>query len=193
MTTKRNAFSRKLMHKGFTETIIPGDPEEIKNIRFVDKLRTGASRGDASSIKRLANKEWYEKHKAWKKAYNAKYYRDNKDYWQNYYNFTYRTMKSRQKMADDATKKADQTRLKYGENSKEYENARRVADTNAKWVRERRGDFEAAKLNLERSQKDYQWYMDNHKKMKATEAWSDGAKMIRDAGKNFLSKFGLKL
>lgn len=185
---KKNDLSRELMHKAIFTTFIPSDPDEVRRIRQVDRLRSAGAQGDKTAIKTLANKEWYEKHKAWKKKYNREYYQNNKDYWQNYYKYTHDAMKSRQRMAKETASEALKAKAQYGENSEQYKKAKTIADANAEWAKEREADFNAAKINLDRMLADEKWYNENTKHMKVTEAWSVGAKQIRDTGKKLIAK-----
>ena len=188
-----NEYSKELMHKGFTEDIqwektIYSTPEEIRRMRQTDRLRSEGAKGSQSAIRTLANRAWYEKHKAWKKAYNKKYYQDNKEYWHNYYKFAHDELKMRSKFAEEAARNAEEAKSKYGVNSKEYKRAKDSADTNAQWVKERQVDLKAAKINIDRMVADQKWYEDTTKHMKVTDAWSSGSKTIRDAGKSAVNK-----
>lgn len=185
---KKNRFTRELMHKAIVETTIQGTPEEYKRIEQTERLRPKAARGDKTAANLLANRAWYDKHKAWKKAYNAKYYQDNKEYWHNYYKFAHDTMKSRQKFAKETAAEAEATKKKYGADSREYERAKSRADANAKWTIENKAELKIAKMNLERAIADQKWYEANTKKMKITDAWLDGSRQIRSNGKKMFDK-----
>ena len=117
---QKNANCLYLMHKTITETVIQGKPEEIKRIEQTERLRPKAARGNKTATNLLANRAWYDKHKAWKKAYNAKYYQDNKDYWHNYYKYAHDSMKARQKLAKETAEEANSAKKKYGIDSQEY-------------------------------------------------------------------------
>jgi hypothetical protein len=185
---QKNSFTRELMHKAIVETIIQGKPEEYKRIEQTERLRPKAARGNKTATNILANRAWYDKHKAWKKAYNAKYYQDNKEYWHNYYKYAHDSMKARQKFAKETATEAESTKKKYGADSQEYKRAKDRADANAKWALEDKAEFKIAKMNLERAIADQKWYSENTKRLKVTDAWLDGSKQIRSAGKNALSK-----
>lgn len=190
---KKNIASRELMHKKLVETTetehtVYGTPDEVKRINQTERLRPKAARGDKTAANLLANRAWYDKHKAWKKAYNAKYYQDNKEYWHNYYKFAHDSMKSRQKFAKETAAEAEATKKKYGADSREYERAKSRADNNAKWALEDKAELKIAKMNLERAIADQKWYEANTERMKITDAWLDGSRQIRSNGKKVLDK-----
>lgn len=184
-----NARKREYMkeQKRATEYNNSDDWYDRENLRTRSSIHRKHNTGRASVYdKKLANHEWYVHNKRWKKDYNKQYYERNKDYWAK----RYQEMTSAKNDLDqDAKQLVDLTAKGY------YSTAdvvRGVKD-GQNYYTENLAELEAARINAERAKKDYDWYMDTHKKMKVTEAWSDGAKMIRDAGKSFLSKFGLKL
>lgn len=185
---KKNGFTKELMHKQITETIVTSSPSEVKRLEQTERLRSESAKGNKSALRIWANRAWYDKHKAWKKAYNAKYYQDNKDYWQNYYKFAHDNAKARKRMAAETEQEAKAAKNKFGEDSKEYQRARDRAITNAEWAREDEAEFKVAKMNLERAFADAKWYEGNMKRMNITDAWLDGSKQIRSAGKKTLSK-----
>lgn len=184
---RKNTMITELMHKTIVETTIQGKPEEYKRIEQTERLRPKAARGNKTATNLLANRAWYDKYKAWKKAYNAKYYQDNKEYWHNYYKYAHDSMKSRQKFAKETATEAESAKKKYGMNSQEYKRAKDRADANAKWALEDKAELKIAKMNLERAIADQKWYSENTKRLKVTDAWLDGSKTIRDAGKKAVS------
>lgn len=191
---RKNQFSKELMHKMIVEDTIVTPESEWREMRNRIKLKDRAAEGDSSALKRYANAKWYEEHKQWKKQYNQKYYRDHKDYWQKRYNyyqqdykFAHDELKRRNRTANEAADEARAARLKYGENSDEYRKAKKDADWYARMVKEASVEFKTSKMNLDRAIKDNQWYKDN-KTMKVTDAWLDGTRQIRDAGKKYIKK-----
>lgn len=192
---RKNQFSKELMHKTIVEDTIVTPDSEWREMMNRIKLKARAAEGDSSALKRYANAKWYEEHKQWKKQYNQKYYRDHKDYWQkryNYYQQDYKyahdDLKRRNRVSNEAADEARAARLKYGENSDEYRKAQERADWHARQVKEASVELKTAKTNLDRAIKDNQWYQNNTKHMKVTDAWLDGTKQIRDAGKKHLKK-----
>ena len=177
---QKNGFTKELMHKQITETIITSSPSGVKRLEQTERLRSESAKGNKSALRTWANRAWYDKHKAWKKAYNAKYYQDNKDYWQNYYKFAHDKAKARKRMAAETEQEAKAAKNKFGENSKEYKRARDRAITNAEWALEDKAELKIAKMNLERAIADQKWYSENTKRLKVTDAWLDGSKQIRD-------------
>ena len=135
-------------------------------------------RGEDYEARLLANRMWYQnpEHKLWKKKYNANYYRANIEYWNNYY----RTQKKR---TDAAQRRADALRSTsykletLDDRQQAYEDAR-----------DARVKQQAINLARQEAIKEYNFYMQTHKKMKVTEAWSVGTKQIREAGKKFMDK-----
>lgn len=192
MTTKRNALSRELIHAEGWKDSARKYAQEMQ--RWAYPFSADENR---KANKYESNRKWYELHKAWKKKYNADYYQKNKEYWRNRY----------ESLLDRSRHKITRSYELDTYEPETYKDARRtITDDEYYWAKKGAGvadlvrdshqqlyDLELARLNYKKAEQDYQWYMDNHKKMKVTEAWSDGAKMIRDAGKSFLSKFGLKL
>lgn len=155
---------------------------------------------DPNIRKARANRKWYELHKLWKKEYNKKYYAQNKAYWQDRYSkelvLGNNHFPSEYEMSDP--------KLERQLNKNTRQQIQKDAEDRIRgglWsVADAQGYAQTQLINLKAAEamnkyytQAYQHYMDNHKKMKVTEAWSDGAKMIRDTGKSFLSKFGLKL
>lgn len=171
------------------EQKIYSTPEEIRSTRLTEKLRNAGAEGDTSAAKRLANHEWYMRNKDWKKDYNAKYYQENKEYWQQYYKFAKDTLDARTRFADQARKEYDEAKQKYGMGSNEYKRAHDVAMSNDLWVRQNKVDLEAAKENLDRAMDEYNWAKTTFGKTPVQTLWNTGTKQIVDSGKSFISNW----
>lgn len=172
-----NEYSLSLMHEA----------SEVQRLHFYDKTRAAYASGDKSAARRLANARWYQANKGKKQAYNKQYYQQHKEYWQQFYTSESRQAKARQQWANEAKAKADDIRKQYGENSKEYKRAKMTADLQAESVAGHKVEAEAAKLNIQRAQKEYDNYMKDKMQSKITKMWSDGVSQIKDAGKKFVN------
>lgn len=143
---------------------------------------------NSSATRARANHEYYEKHKAEKQAYNKAYYQANKEYWQQYYKFAHDVAKSRKGFAKEADRKANEAHARYGSDSLEYKRAKQTRDLQWEAYYRNIADQKVAKINLDRSVKDYDEYVASTKKVKVTDLWLSGAKTILDAGKTFCKK-----
>lgn len=145
----------------------------------------------SDEARRLANREWYKKNRYWKQKYNEKHYRDNVDYWRDYYKKKRQATKDAQKRVDASSRNAGVMRnLKNGQAAYDLAQARVYEAT--KKAHDAKIEQDAARINLKLALKDYWWYVDQHKKMKVSEAWSDGFAQIRAAGKKFIDDFRAK-
>jgi hypothetical protein len=180
MTAKRNALSRELMHAKATKDDV-GIYVNTDNIPFTNDEREAYRRKtvqlygspfslpteDKTARIRYANRLWYLKNKQWKHDYNKSYYEANKEYWAQ----RYRKAAAEKRAAENpikVEKKDGYTKITIGNDDVEYD---------------------VAKANYERAIKDYQFYMDNNKRMPITKAWSDGAAVIKNVGNKFMNKF----
>lgn len=67
-----------------------------------------------------------------------------------------------------------------------------TADLQAESVAGHKVEAEAAKLNIQRAQKEYDNYLKDKMQSKITKMWSDGVSQIKDAGRKFISTLKLK-
>lgn len=209
-----NKYSKYLCHKKSKNLASQQDIERYKSGSNFDniepdettKLKIAEAATDFSKRKALANRLWYQKNKDWKHDYNADYYQANKEYWQRRYREALAGRRQAHRQIDDQVNAYNRNVDAYNANVDAFNSmndpffgnstAERMSyfdpKETARLKKTTDNYYDVIKENMERANKDYQWFMDTHKKMKVTEAWSDGAKMIRDAGKNFLSKFRFK-
>lgn len=146
---------------------------------------------DSGEARRLANREWYKKNRYWKQKYNEQYYHDNIDYFREYFKAKRKAAKDAQNRSRAATSNAKVMKgLRNGDEAYDVAQARlHKANVDA---HDAKVELDAARSNLKLALKDYWWYVDQHKKMKVSEAWSDGMSQIRAAGKSFIDKFRSK-
>lgn len=159
---------------------------DFQRIHFLDKNRSKAASGDTSATRKLANYRWYQAHKAEKQRYNKQYYQQHKEYWQQQYHSAHKMSKLHNKWAEERKTEADEARKKYGEGSKEYKRAKDSYDFQVNASKEMAAERTAAKMNLQRSMKDYDNYMKDKMSSNVTKLWSDGVSQIKDKGKNFV-------
>ena len=178
-----NEYTRSLMHEA----------TEYQRLAFNDRMAKAHASGDSSAAKKFANARWYQQNKAKKQAYNKQYYQTHKEYWQQLYVTESRLAKQRRQFADEAKRKADDIRKQYGEESKEYKRAKLTADLQAEAIQGHELEAAAAKLNIQRAQKEYDNYMKDKMASKVTTLWTDGASQIRNAGQKFMSSLKSKL
>jgi hypothetical protein len=146
---------------------------------------------DSGEARRLANREWYKRNKKWKKSYNENYYRNNIDHFREYFKAKRQAAKDAQNRSRAAASNAKVMKgLRNGDEAYDVAQARlHKANVDA---HDAKVELDAARSNLKLALKDYWWYVDQHKKMKVSEAWSDGFAQIRAAGKSFIDKFRSK-
>lgn len=214
MTTKRNTFSRELMHKSIGSARYVGggsdpfdlpfeSPEYASRIRTFntdqyfpenkqDNDRTDSIRDERTAAKkRGGSTSVYDKQLANHEWYmhNKRWKQDyNKDYYErnkDYWVKRYVSMKKAVQADMDRSKKAEDEARTNGFTRSNIKMLRNT-DSNLDYST---AEFEAAKVNVKRALEEYKWAMDNYKKMSVAEAWSAGAAGIRDAGKKAMNKF----
>lgn len=152
----------------------------------------------SAEARRLANKMWYQnpQNREWKKKYNSNYYRANLGKWSIYAKNAKARSKNANKNYEEAVGNALGARRRIrvlGENSGFAKEVGRGLTSARRDVEDSRLRYEATKLARQQALNEYNFYVETHKKMSVKEAWSDGAKMIRDTGKRFMNKFYDKL
>lgn len=125
--------------------------------------------------KKLANFEWYRKHKSEKQKYNKQYYLDNIEYWRNYYLMRKNEGDYSRKHGNDVHTDKNEGRI--SGNVWHQKNAQ-VHDALK----------DAAAINLKRAERDYLNYLENTKKLPFKDAWKSGAEQIKNTGSAFLNK-----
>lgn len=160
---------------------------DYQRLHFLDKNRAKAASGDSSATRKLANYRWYQEHKAEKQRYNKQYYQQHKEYWQQQYHSAHKMSKLHDKWAEERKSQLDEAQKKYGKNSKEYKRAKESYDFQVNASKEMAAERTAAKMNLQRSMKEYDNYMKDKMQSKITKMWSDGVSQIKDAGRKFVN------
>ena len=147
-------------------------------------------------LKAQANKKWYQKNKDWKKKYNADYYRSHRDYWRDRYESDLTLGNNRIPSSWELSDPTTERKLNYNTRKQIQEDAEArlrgglwSTSSAQRYAQEQLKELKVDEARYKYYQQAYQHYMDNHRKMSVKEAWSDGAKQIRDAGRKFISKF----
>ncbi len=182
---RKNAFSKELMHKDYT-------PDRAARLAVADRMR--------DELKSQANKKWYQRNKEWKKKYNANYYRQHRDYWQEKYKTALIRGNSRAPYTYELSDPSTERQLNYNTRKRIQEDAQAWLGNGLGWktsnawtyAKNDLTDLAIAERMYKQSEQDYQHFMRNHQKTSVKEAWSDGAKQIRDAGKKFIKKLHIR-
>jgi hypothetical protein len=177
----KNTLSKELMHKEDT-------PDKVARRVVANQMY--------DELKSQANKKWYQKNKDWKKKYNADYYRNHRDYWRERYKTDLvlgnHRFPSTYEMEDASIEKElnKNTRKQIQKDAEARIRGGLWSTSSAQsYAQQQLMDLKVDEAMYKYNQQAYQHYMDNHRKMPVKEAWSDGAKQIRDAGKKFIQKF----
>lgn len=186
---KKNRLSTYLMHKVVTENTLYPSKDEVRILNYKVSLRDAAGKGDTDANKRLANREYYEKHRAEKKAYNEEYYRNNAEYWVKWRENAEKIRNARARYARDAENEMAKARNLVGENSDRYKKAKASYEAQVDALHRNEADLERAKMNEQQSYQDLKWYMDSHRSKPVSDLWSSGARSVVDAGKSFISSY----
>lgn len=177
------------MHKAITENVIHPSEDEVRKMNYKVNLRDAAANGDTSANKRLANHEYYEKHKAEKKAYNEEYYRNNAMYWVKWRENAEKVKDARAKFVKDAENEMIKAENLLGTNSDRYKKAKTSYEAQVDALHRNEADLERAKMNEQQSYQDLKWYMDSHRSTPVSNLWNSGAKSIVDTGRSFISNY----
>jgi hypothetical protein len=76
----KSIAEKREIEKVLTEKTETTPTEQVRRMKEREGLAKEAS-NSRSAAKKLANNDWYERNKQWKKEYNAEYYQKNKEYW----------------------------------------------------------------------------------------------------------------
>lgn len=119
-------------------------------------------------------------YKKWKKDYNARYYRENKDYWRKYYgvkNPIVPSSATSNSYRDDAYKQAAEARSRAQYDRANYDgrsNAQKMLDRSARDTGSERVSFGKELFNA---------------KSRLNDMWAEGAGSIASAGKSFIKNW----
>lgn len=195
---KNSLWKNYLMHKSIvekreiekvlTEKTETTPTEQVRRMEEREALAKEAS-NNRSASKKLANNDWYERNKQWKKEYNAEYYQKNKDYWKKYYEYQRDSTNARARMAKERRDEANEALRKYGADSEEYKRLNRSANINEEVLQRHKGDLNAAALNYRKAQEEFNWATTTFAKTPISKIMSSGYSSIASAGKSFISNF----
>lgn len=190
---QKRLWKNYLIHKTLVENRIVENrettpTEDIKRMQEREVLSKKAS-SDKTSARKLANNDWYEHNKQWKKEYNAEYYQKNKDYWKQYYEYQRNSTNARARMAKERRDEANEALRKYGANSEEYKRLNSSANTNEEWLQQNKGKLNAAALNYKKAKEEFDWATTTFSKTPVSELVSSGYKSIVSTGKSFISNW----
>lgn len=216
MSTKKNVFSRELMHKSIGSVRYVGGGSDsfdqpLESSEYASRIRTfntdeyfpenkrDNDRADSIREKRTAAKKRGGSTSAYdKQLANHEWYMHNKRWKQDYNRDYYERNKDYwvrryQAMKGDVDRDVDFQKRTVGKvASGDWTVGEGVAlirrDTEGNQAYDR-AELESARINARRALEEYRWAMDNYKKMSVAEAWSAGAAGIRDAGKKAMNKF----
>lgn len=159
---------------GQTDLTRPSAQKKVARAASYEYEQAKEKSDHEAKVKADQNAKWYQTHKAWKKEYNANYYRNNADYWRNRY-------LSQKGYADWARgTNVPRTEELFGKNSVNALTARKDA-------RDAEYEKEIAKQNYKRAMLEELAEMQNARKLPFKEAWSDGASRIKEQGSKFIN------
>lgn len=170
---RKNTFVRALVHQ-----------EDYMDI--ANRLKNATDDERKAEARRLANREWYQQNKDWKQKYNYKYYRTHTDYWKARYRNAMTKLDSAKAGYHDHDFKLKTNGRNMTPEQIYYHELNREVSQNQIPYYGLKSDI--ARENKDRAVNDEMWFLTNYRKMPVSEAWSDGAKQIRDAGKKFIKK-----
>ena len=190
---KNSLWKDYLMHKTLVENRIVENrettpTEDVKRMQERESLSKKAS-SDKTAARKLANNDWYERNKQWKKEYNAEYYQKNKDYWKQYYEYQRDSTNARARMAKGQRDEASEALRKYGADSKEYKRLNSSANTNEEWLQQNKGKLNAAALNYKKAKEEFDWATKTFAETSVSDLVTSGYKSIVSAGKSFISNW----
>ena len=172
-TTYKSTPDGKIMQITTTKNRITG--EGASSARMVSPGQLTESGGKPSSWDPDSSS-----YKAWKKNYNARYYRENRDYWRKYYgvkNPIAPSSATSNSYRDDAYRQAAEARARANSNSVNYDrrsNAQKMLDRSAADASPSRPTFGGELFNA---------------KSRLNDMWAAGAGAIANAGKSFLKNW----